>query len=63
MSRADGSTGTSVTIVVPAGTPARPPVEKPLPHTGFTLLPALLLAVSLLAVGVAAVVAARRRPS
>lgn len=63
MSRLDGSTGTSVTLVVPPGAPSRPAPEKPLPHTGFSLLPVLVLAAALLAVGVSLVVAARRRPS
>ncbi len=56
---ADNPTGTSVTLVVPPGhtVPAghtTVPPPTPLPHTGFELTAALLLAVLLLAVGATA---------
>ena len=50
---ADNPTGTSVTLVVPAGHTTLPP-PTPLPHTGFELTAALLLAVLLLALGATA---------
>jgi len=59
----DSSTGTAVTLVVPRGRQAAPPEDKPLPRTGVELVPVLLLAVALVAVGVALLVAVRRRRS
>lgn len=48
---ADNPTGTSVTLVVTKGAPATPPPPSHLPHTGFEMTAALLLAVILLALG------------
>lgn len=63
MGHTDSSTGTSVTLVVPPGRQATPPEDKPLPRTGFELVPLLLLAVALMAVGAALLTAVRRRRS
>lgn len=62
MVHGDSSTGTPVTLVVPPGsTTAPPPPDRPLPHTGFGLLPVLLLAAVLVAVGTVLLTAVRRR--
>lgn len=62
-------TGTPVTLVVPAAPPpvTTPVVHRPgttpgahVPFTGFDLVPALLLAALLLALGTALVVTGRR---
>lgn len=61
MAYADTTTGTPVTLVVgPGQTSAPPPPEHPLPFTGFSLLPALLLATVLFALGTLALAAVRR---
>jgi len=59
VTNADGSTGVPVTLVVPAGPP--PGQDKPLPRTGFELVPVLLLALVLVASGVLLLTAVRRR--
>ena len=49
---ADNPTGTPVTLVVTKGAvPVTPPPPHHLPHTGFAMTAALLLAVLLLALG------------
>jgi hypothetical protein len=65
MALADSQTGTPVTLVVSPGqtspgTSSTPPVHRPLPHTGFDLVPALLLSAVLVAVGTFLTATARR---
>lgn len=64
MAFADSQTGTPVTLVVKPGqtTPvSTPPGHKPIPFTGFELLPALVVAAVLLALGTVLTVAFRTR--
>lgn len=65
MTQSDSQTGTPVTLVVrPAQpAPAAPPGHHPLPFTGLELLPLLLLALLVMALGSALLVATRRRPA
>jgi hypothetical protein len=65
MPLADSQTGTPVTLVVSPGQTApgshsTPPVHRPLPHTGFDLVTALLLSAVLVAVGTFLTATARR---
>ena len=61
MAHVDTSSGTPVTLVVSPGKQVVPPPHKhPLPFTGFALVPALVLALVLLAVGSVLLVGARR---
>jgi len=64
MVRTDSQTGTPVTLVVSPGqtTPvSTPPGHKPIPFTGFELVPAFVLAAFLLALGAVLTAAARPR--
>jgi hypothetical protein len=60
MAYMDTTSGTPVTLVVTPGQTSAPPPPPPIPFTGFSLLPALLLATVLLALGTVVLTLLRR---